>query len=205
VEDFRQGAAAIAAALPQVSVVRFEATHYRAAFEKLEVLASRSNREAAFLVEAVPLILQQVSTSGVRRVEDRIMAIARDCGVLACSLVVIAALSCLYEDASSQAILVGRKLIKPAARYRSSDAYNAVADLKHLELLAMAQALNEIPPTSLCTRDAGLALFWTALSPQWAGESGLDPQCEVMLDPRLFPRLDEEGLRQLSTQLAGAR
>jgi hypothetical protein len=47
--------------------------------------------------------------------------------------------------------------------YSAEDAYNAISDLRHIELAALSQAVLPDRAFALCTNDRGLALFWSAL------------------------------------------
>ena len=110
----------------------------------------------------------------------------------------VAALSCIYEGDKS--ISPARKVLKPSPRYGKEEAYNALADLRHLELkLAGATAVHD-GEFALCTSDIGLALFWCGLPCALKADG---KTFSSSLTPDLFPRLGEQDLVRLGNRLAG--
>jgi hypothetical protein len=81
-------------------------------------------------------------------------------GVKRNTLVVLAALSAVAVPNSGSP---GKKVLKFGPSYESGDAYNALADLRSLEILIHLLALfpNERP--TIFTKDRNLALFWTGI------------------------------------------
>lgn len=76
------------------------------------------------------------------------------------TLAVLAALSIVcVENGAGPA----KRLIKPSAQYSEHDAYNALADLRALELLINFFALFPQEQIMLCTGDKNLALFWAGM------------------------------------------
>jgi hypothetical protein len=76
------------------------------------------------------------------------------------SLVVLAALSAAAVPNSGSP---AKKLLKFRAGYAAGDAYNALADLRSLEILIHLYALFPEERPALFTADKALALFWTGI------------------------------------------
>ena len=169
-------------------------------YENVTATPDRHAREERFLLQVVPSLHQRASAVSAHHLEGTILQAARDSALSSHSFVVLAALSCLYEPQDGSEPMIGRGVIKPTPTYSAADAHNALSDLRSLELLALAVGLDG-PSIGYCTRDKDLAAFWTHLrvsEPRWSGNSftaGLSPA------PKLFPRLDENGLRKMFLRL----
>ena len=198
VAGFEEGQRAIRAAVPLAQVTTFEALHFDGAYALLEALKKREARETAFLLEVVPVIQNRPGATKTMRAENKVLEAAKRNNVKSGSIVVIAALSCIYE--ADTGISPARRILKPSPAYGKEEAYNTLADLRHLELkLAGARAIED-GEFALCTADEGLALFWCGL-PCALREDGKTFRSQLTLD--LFPRLDEPGLVRLGNRLAG--
>lgn len=117
-------------------------------------------RKQQFLLRLAADLQAPASASRRPFLWNHILAIAKACGVPKHSLVVLAALSvvCVANGASP-----AKRLLKPSANYTSQDAYNALADLRSLEMLINLFAMFPHERVMLCTGDKNLALFWTGL------------------------------------------
>jgi hypothetical protein len=107
----------------------------------------------------------------------------------------------LYEDTGQSCFSIGRELLKPQVRYDSGDAYNALADLTHLELFLAGMAVPGIERSNFCTMDKALVAFWCALSPEVVSGSGPAVRFVVRPHPALFPRLPQDELHRLKARL----
>ena len=195
---FEEGQRAIRAAMPLAQVTTFEALHFDGAYALLEALKKRETREMAFLLDVAPLIQNRPGSAKTMGAENKVIEAARRHNVKLGSMVVVAALSCIYEG--DLGFSPGRMILKPSPAYGKEKAYNALADLRHLELkLAGARAIED-GEFALCTADEGLALFWCGL-PCALKEDGRTFRSQLTQD--LFPRLDESGLVRLGNRLAG--
>ena len=116
-----------------------------------------------FLVRLAPKLRAPVSVSRRSQLWNEVLATAEECDVPKRSLVVVAALSALVvPNGKSPA----KGLLKLAApNYSTPEAYNALADLRSLEVLMCLFALFPNERMLLCTGDKGLALFWTGIRP----------------------------------------
>ena len=100
---------------------------------------------------------------------QEILTAAQDCGVVQASLVVLAVLSTLVNPGRCAA----KSLFKFHAAYSDADAYNALSDLRALDLLLYSLAFFPDMHTQVCTADRNLALFWVG-----AGASDIARTCD---------------------------
>lgn len=201
VAAFDEGASELRVALPKCHVVTFEDTHYRAAYAQLEAFDERNERETQFLQAACPLVVQRVPRHAEAEVAKTIINTADKFKLNRGSLAAVSALSCLYEDMHGTTPAIGRRILKPKAAYSEADAFNALSDLRHIELAAASQAYFKQEAFALCTCDRPMALLWSALAPR--GECSPDGTIEFTFDLTndLFSRLSEEELGDLKRWL----
>lgn len=117
-------------------------------------------RKVQFLCQVAPMLQSPVSRRRRPLVWRQLLEVAHCCGLPRHTLVVLAALSiaCVNNGAGP-----AKRLIKPSAKYSAQDAYNALADLRALELLCHLYALFPQENIMLCTGDKNLALFWAGM------------------------------------------
>jgi hypothetical protein len=126
----------------------------------LDDLGEGMERKKVFLLSVMHIIKSPISISNRTSTWRKVLEIARDCGVLTQSLVVIAVLSvvCVANGAGP-----AKRLLKPSSDYSAQDAYNALADLQSLEMLMRLYATYPQEKIMLCTGDKNLALFWSGI------------------------------------------
>ena len=117
------------------------------------------------------------------------------------SLASLAVFSCLYEDVSGTIPAIGRQILKPKAAYSEAEAFNALSDLRHIELAAAGQAIFKQEAFALCTCDKPMALLWSALFAH--GELSPNGTIELTfeLTNDLFSRLSPDELLDLKQSL----
>ena len=201
VSAFDEGASELSDALPKCHIVRFEDTHYRAAYAQLEAFDERNERETKFLQAVCPLVVQRVSRRREAEVAETIVRTADKYELNRGSFATLAVLSCLYEDMHGTTPAIGRRILKPRSVYSESDAFNALSDLRHIELAVAGQACLKQDAFSLCTCDKPMTLLWSALSAR--GDSSSDGSIELTFDltSDLFSRLNEGELVDLKQLL----
>lgn len=197
-QAFEEGRLELLEAFPRSTVIEFDELHAKAAYQQLTDLTARGERDIKFLIEVAPLIAHRVSRKMEENSRDKIIEIAIKNGVLPYSPVCLACFSALYDDVHGKAASIGRKLLKPKPNYTEADAYNAISDLRHIELAAASNAMFENEPFALCTADQGLAEFWSALKIQ--GERTPDNLLELhyCLSTDLLPRLMQKEINELA-------
>lgn len=122
--------------------------------------ASMVNKQE-LLMRLAPKLRAPVAARRAGQLWDEVLATAKECGVPPRSLVVLAALSsaCVPNGKSP-----AKRLLKlNEANYSVEQAYNALADLRSLEVLMYLFAMFPNEKILLCTGDKDLALFWTGI------------------------------------------
>jgi hypothetical protein len=117
------------------------------------------------------------------------------------SLVVLAILSCLYERIDGSGFTAARKIIKPRTTYTRQNAYNALSDLRALEIFVSGLGFQR-GPFALCTCDRAIAAFWCGLNAhdhRWENEQF---SFTMGLTEDLFPRLGEADRVALGAKIA---
>ena len=137
-----------------------------------------------FLCQIAPLMPGPVARARQPSVWNQILAASDECGLSRKSLVLLAVLSAL---AAQNGAGPARSILKFKQRYSASDAYNALCDLRSLELFANFLALWPDQAVQLCTADRGLALFWTGLGAHDFRRGGCAAQFDLMFHPGLVP------------------
>lgn len=115
------------------------------------------------LTRLAPKLRAPIAARRVNEVWDEVLATAKACEVPVRSLVVLAALSAVcVPNGKSPA----KGLLKFNVRkYTVEDAYNALADLRSLEVLMHLFAAFPDEKILLCTGDKDLVLFWAGIRP----------------------------------------
>ncbi len=199
-EQFDQARETLIRGFPKAYVVSFSSREYVAAYEIIRNLVSRHLLEKKFLLKISPLILNRRANNDLRRVENEIYQIAKSVGIVDLTLVLIAALACLYESRNGTGPQIGRKLLKPSQRYNEALAHNALSDLRALELLLAINTL-EGPQVAFCTRDKYLTAFWCAIQANDVKRANSNVKFNLMAGPQLFPRLDLKELKELEKRI----
>lgn len=123
-----------------------------------------------FLIHLAPRLHSPVSAERKALLWDEVLVAADSFGIPRQSLTVVAALSAVaVPNGRSPA----KRLLKLKAGYTVEDAYNALADLRALEVMMCLFALYPHEKLMLCTGDKDLALFWAGIQAhdfRWSGE-----------------------------------
>lgn len=139
----------IGRALPKARLVVGDGS-LAAALGILEQSRADFQRKQAFLLEVAPALATPTS---FRLMADR-QGVRRD------SLVVLAVLSSIMVPNSASP---AKKLLKFGPGYDDCDAYNALADLRSLEILINLYCICPKERPALFTADKALALFWVGI------------------------------------------
>ncbi len=170
-------------------------------FDALAAKLERRRHEAAFLVNAAPLVAQRPSSKDLMPKMRDIIAEASAKGLINQSLVHVALLSCLAESRHGDKKSAARAVLKPKTSYNRRDAHNAVSDIHLLEFL-IASSAYQLGPVALCTMDEGLAQLWIKLKISRSDRTiENDIRYRFSIDEDLFPRLNQEQLEELRSAL----
>lgn len=154
-----EASAKLRAALPMATVMD-DPGNLRGLAGLLDDTREGVGRRQEFLVRLAPALSAPVAFAGMKGAWDLVLATADSSGVAASALAVVAALSAATARNGGGP---ARRILKFRPRYGDKEAYNAIADLRSLEILTALFALFPDRPLHLCTGDRNLALFWTGL------------------------------------------
>ncbi len=153
---------------------------------RVEDSRSGIEKKLRFLMRLAPYLRTSVSDKDMRKRRDQALTIGDECGVPRRSLVMLAALSSIVVSGGRSP---AKKLLKFGPEYSEQDAYNALCDLRSLDLFIELLARFPDQPAQLCTRDRPLALFWTGIGASNFENSGdstsydLSPVSEIFPEP----------------------
>jgi len=202
VEMWDRGVKEIEETFPRSCVVRYSPEQYRIAHAQLEAMHENTPREIEFLCEISPLLAVPTAHAKVRAITGRILEAADRLNVDRQSLAVVTALSCLCENPRSGTPSIGRGILKPAPTYSAGDAYNAICDLRHIELAASGHAWVTAGKFALCTSDKAVALLWCALGIRDVVATAEGAEYAFDFSQELFPRLTEVAIGEMAGMLA---
>ncbi len=195
VSEFDSASKLLRERLPKANIIKYHKESYEGAYEIIEKLLARNIRETTFLINVAPLVAERPSSRNIERIEEKILAETKKNKLSISSFVVLAVLSCLYDDKKGAVPSIGKLLVKPKQEYDEKMAYNVVSDVRCLEALI---AMNALAAVSFVTRDKALASFWCAINARNQKIVGNSPSFEINPDyRRLLPRLAEDRIPSL--------
>lgn len=163
--------AALRLALPKAELVPADGGGLQGIVGLVQDTQASMARKQNFLMRLAPKLQPPTSAGKKAQLWDEILGTAQDCDIPTKSLVVIAALSSISVPMGKSP---AKRLLKPSVDYCAEDAYNALSDLRSLELLICLFALFPDQQIMLCTGDKNLALFWAGIRAAkfaWAGNA----------------------------------
>ncbi|AFL54908.1 hypothetical protein ABIE78_000025 [Sinorhizobium fredii] len=156
----------------------------RGALGLIEDTRAGLERKSKFLLHLSPVLTAPTS----RRLFDKrwtdVLDAADRYGVARGSLVVLAALSSVAVPNSGSP---AKKMLKFRATYSDEDAYNALADIRSLEILIHLLALFPGERPAIFTADRALALFWTGIRAHNFRREMRSVSCDLAPVEQLFP------------------
>ena len=163
--------AALRSALPKAELVPRDIGGLQGVVGIVQDTQASMERKQTFLLRMAPKL--QAPTSAIKKAQlwDEALTVAQACGIARNSLVVLAVLSSISVPMGDSP---AKRLLKPSADYSAEAAYNALADLRSLEILMCLFALFPDQRIMLCTGDKNLALFWAGMRASrfaWAGHA----------------------------------
>lgn len=175
--------AKLRAALPKAEIT-VGPEHLKGALGLIEDSRASLDSKQHFLRHLAPLLAPPVARADVEARWHDIIASAKLYGLQRQSLIVLAALSAVaVPDGKSPA----RRLLKFRNGYTAADAYNALADLRAIELYIAMLSYATDEAIQLCTADKNLALFWVGI--QASNFAWIEGTCTYDMAPveELFP------------------
>lgn len=205
IEEFKtsygEGVSELNIAFPKCKIIDYDNRIFTAVYSQLRAFDARNSNELKFLLATCPIVSERKTGKAETAAFNVILALAKEAGIGQGSFALLAVLSCLYESTTGSPISIGRLLLKPTQAYTEAAAYNALSDLRHIELAAAGQGCFKDREFALCTRDKGLALFWSALSIRAEIDSQNVITFNFDLSIPLFERLNLEQIQLLVKQL----
>jgi hypothetical protein len=158
--QLREAVAKLQSALPRAIMVAADEGGLKGVLGLVEDSCPGIARKQDFLLRLAPSLASPVGKTRLPSLWKKVTAAAKDCGLSNNSLVVLATLSSiLMPNGSSPA----RGILKFGPGYTEEHAYNALADLRALDILMCLFALYPNQRLMLCTSDKDMALFWVGL------------------------------------------
>lgn len=196
--SFEAGVSELRSAFPSAIVKQVSTDQLTRLFQIIASTKDNEEREIDFLMSAIPLILDRVSSNRSADVFIEGLQLVDSVGIERSSLVVLAVISCLHEDPHGKTYGVGRNLLKPKKMYSVFDAFNAVSDLRHLEQCCILQSAFPNERYALATCDVAVASFWSALRLRFVCLTSTGKAIlEFELAYELVPRCSNDQRREL--------
>lgn len=160
-QQFEEACQKIKAALPMAALVPEKAGASQGIFGLVQNSQASMASRQDFLLRVAPELRAPVSAKRLPQLWEDVLIIADNCNVSRPSLVVFAVLSSIaVPNGRSPA----KRLLKlTEAHYSAGLAYNALADLRSLEVLMCLLGLFPNERLMLLTSDLDLALFWVGI------------------------------------------
>ena len=185
--SFKEASEIIAKTLPNATILKYSDAEFEIVYGFITNAADRHEREIKFLVSIAPILVNRCSDNKLDDCRKNILEKSDLYGLNRKSLVVLLALSCLYEPKDGKGLLAAREILKPNNKYSDKDAFNSISDLRALDISIRVASLK--PRYFMCTCDRGLAGFWTGLNLRNIRWNGDDMSYDMTIDVSLFPRL----------------
>jgi hypothetical protein len=165
-DEINKGVLELIASFPTCKIHGRDVKDLKSFYEFLLQFEDKVGAESAFLIAASPILTDPTAKGKEKPKLDALIKLAQEHRIEPFSLVFIAVISCLYEDNKGAKFSIGRKLLKFGATYSPEMAFNALSDIRHIEMTAQVQIMFQSEGIySLATCDKALAAFWCALSP----------------------------------------
>lgn len=180
--QLEEGMAKVRAALPMATIMAGPQS-IDGLLGLIEETRSSITRKQALLRQLAPLLAAPVARRRVDAHWSELLTLADELGVARNSLVILALLSTLVNPRHCAA----KRLLKFHASYSDADAYNALSDLRSLEILLYCLAFFPEYDFQLCTADRHLALFWVGLGASEIAHDGVRVQFNLTPHRALLP------------------
>ncbi|KAF5881359.1 hypothetical protein [Rhizobium sp. PEPV16] len=148
-------------ALPNCEIVAGDDQGLRGVLGLIEDTREGGQRKQSFLLEINQYVKSPVSRQRRDVVWNRVVDAAARHGLPTASLVVLAALSAVVSPQKNNP---AKGLLKFGQEYALADVYNALADIRALEILTALFGFFPHEHLMLCTADRDMAVFWVGVA-----------------------------------------
>lgn len=181
-------------ALPNALIFPDKVSLIQGASGLLRDMADSFARKQKFLVKAAPLVAPAIGNATRPGVWRELFELAERYAVNRRSVLMVALLS---STSAKQGLNPAKMLLKPKRNYKEKDAYNALCDLRALDLLIAAQADFPQESVAFLTEDRALALLWAGLQTHSHRREGQDIQYSINPHRTLFATLADAQLSEM--------
>lgn len=180
--------AALRSALPQAELVPADGSGLHGVIGIVQNTHASMARKQDFLMRLAPKLQAPTSARKKAPLWDEVLLTAQHCGITKNSLVVLAVLSSISVPMGKSP---AKRLLKLTNDYSMEDSYNALADLRSLEILICLLALFPDQRLMLVTEDKDLALLWTGMRASGFTWTGKHASFELSPIEALLPNMTE--------------
>jgi len=191
---FDRTANGILMALPHAVIFPEKTAVMKGALGLLQDSAGSFQLKQKFLLKAAPLLSAPAGKAKRLDLLDQMFELAYACGISKASILMLTVLS---AASAGQSMNPARKLLKPRNPYTKKDAYNALSDLRALDLLIGACADFPNLQVSLMTNDKALALLWSGLQAHSFRRNGLKIEYSINPHRALFNVLSDKEVEHM--------
>lgn len=151
-----------------------------------------------FLTKAAPLLATPVGRKGLPALWQQLLELAEQYGVPRASMLVCALFS---ASAAHPAMNPAMGVLKPRRQYTEKHAFNALADLRALDLLIAAGTDFPGKRVALLTEDRALALYWAGIQTHSHRRDGASIQYAMNPHIAMFARLSDREVQAVLKML----
>lgn len=152
-----------------------------------------------FLTKAAPLLATPVGRKRLPDLWQQLLELAERHGVARASMLVCALFS---ASAAHPAMNPAMGVLKPRRQYTEKNAFNALTDLRSLDLLIAAGTDFPDKRVALLTEDRALALYWVGMQTHSHRRNGTSIHYAMNPHTALFARLDKQEMEAVLKMLS---
>jgi hypothetical protein len=152
-----------------------------------------------FLTKAAPLLATPVGRKRLPDLWQQLLELAERHGVARASMLVCALFS---ASAARPAMNPAMGVLKPRRQYTEKNAFNALADLRSLDLLIAAGTDFPDKRVALLTEDRALALYWVGMQTHSHRRDGTSIHYAMNPHTAMFARLSDQEVQTVLKMLS---
>ena len=199
---FDKVAKGIQEALPHAVIFPEKSAVMQGALGLIRDAAESFALKQKFLLKAAPLLASSIGRAKRLELFSQLFELALECGISTASMLMVTVLS---AASANQNLNPAKKLLKPKKQYTKGDAYNALSDLRALDLLIAS--CTDFPDlrVALLTDDKALALLWSGLQAHSFKRSGSAIRYSINAHRALFSGLADDELKSMWERATNSR